>query len=199
MKAIYSASWVKEWLICPRLIYHEQDFPFMRETSAQKEGTLYQREEDLKFILAGKRSRYHFPSFPETSIFLESEKLGFKGKMDYVWIEKEGFFIEELKTTPKENNEAKEEHWWQLAIYVALLKESLGTPCLGAFLFYRQGNLYFKKDYEKEWDLWQERISFAYQEIDKILSLPYLTESQAPLSFCHQCRFLNLCLDKGED
>lgn len=198
MKSIYSASLVKEWFICPRLVYHEQDFPNMRETFSQKEGKIYQKEEDTKFILAGKRSRYGLPSFPNTSCFLESEILGFKGKIDYLWVKENGFFIEELKTSPEKNKKPKEEHWWQLAIYIALVKEYFSLPCLGAFLFYREGNLYFEKNFEKEWDIWQERISNIYQEIDNMSSLPYLPESQTSLSFCRQCRFLNLCPDKGE-
>lgn len=196
MKKIYSASLAKEWLICPRLVYHEEDFPLMRETYAQKEGKIFQEEEDLRFILAGKRSRYKFPPFPEISYSIQSEEIGFKGKIDYLWIGEDGFFIEELKTRPFENGQPKEEHWLQLAIYISLLKEELKIPCLGGFLFYREGGLYFKKDFEKEWSLWKEKISHAYQEINKILELPYLPESKISSSFCSQCRFLNLCLDK---
>ncbi len=187
-------SYIREFLYCNRIPYFYEIYQIKSEKSVWlnsgknlhlSEGKLIKRRTFNKFGISND-------AMFENEVLLNSQNLNLHGKIDAIIFDKDKIYPIEIKTGS--HKYIRKGHLLQLCAYSLLLEEKYEKICDLGFIIYR--DISFKNiPIKLDSNLKKETKEILFQ-MQKVLENGNLPKTNAEISKCSQCEFLNYCNDR---
>ncbi len=187
---------LKQYIYCPRIIYYHQCLPQIRPTTYKMQaGIVAQDEEEGR---AARRSlrRYNLQHGEcENNIYLESEALGLRGKVDMM-IKTNDNQLKQWELIPVDyklsNNRLGIHFKLQLLGYGLLLEEIYGVPSKRGFLYAIPKHQAIEVAFTPGL---RTKLNQALLAMQDIIVKEYLPTPPKQRAKCETCEFRRFCND----
>jgi CRISPR-associated exonuclease Cas4 len=140
MESFVSATDVKHYLYCPRIVYFDRVLHLEPQLGSQQEESLELHKEYMLKELRRKDAIYYSPDFENAEKFLFvplSSSLGLQGVVDCIIKTKRGELIPvDYKNMPSNHGRIWMDHRYQLVAYSLLIDENYGVQVRRGFINY---------------------------------------------------------------
>jgi CRISPR-associated exonuclease Cas4 len=178
---------LKRYAYCPRIVFITSVLHLDEKTSEAME--VGGEEHDERFITP-LLARLH-ASKVMRSLELESRRLGFIGKIDYIIVTKNRELVPiEVKWSDSLGGKAKWDHRVQLAAYALLLEENLGSSVKRGYVYYLRDRRLVEVLIDEDMKSIVKRILTRMHEMVLEDRDPGI---RVPLSKCRNCGYLSYC------
>jgi CRISPR-associated exonuclease Cas4 len=188
---LVSASDIKQFHFCPRIIYFTKILGvYERTTESEDEGKRFHKKfyenEKRRMTLFGSKSMKVEKKW--INYFIKSERLGLKGTIDMIVKIKDELIVVEFKEieSPKK---VLDGHIYQAAAYALLVEEKFDTTIRRIILYYSKNNKIIEIPLT---DNIRNHILWTIKKIRKIILKEYLPMIR-PSSKCYSCGYNWIC------
>ncbi len=187
---------LKQYMYCPRLIFYFYCWPDVRPTTFKmEEGQAAQDTEEARAARRSLRAYGLRRGVIENNVYLESERLGLRGKVDVV-IETDDNPLGEVELIPvdyKYSTRRTDMHLkLQVLAYGLLLEEVRGKPSRRGFVYAilrrRATEVVFTADLRL-------RLEQAVKEMEEIVRREWMPPPVKARAKCQVCEFRRFCND----